>query len=281
MLTIQPNFSQRLHSAQSFGQKGELVVSEKKPKIIYIEDRHSVNDRRGPFMDEYDVVDADFEEITDEYNGSKNIVQVKNDNKQTAVVLSKNPEKEETVDSLDEIKENINSTMDNLKEVQKELPPAAQKAMNGFFTLGAAAVSGISVKYGFTETNKILGKLFKKPAMEKFKKNFIKPFKAAWKAVKGFAVKQYKNFKASKLFANMGKQMEKFKATKFGKKLTGLYDKIAKSKTVQETKTFFNKIREVKPEQMKNATGDVLGVATGVSTAVAANLDPDKVKEAI
>lgn len=269
MLTIQPNFSQRMRSAQSFGQKGELVISDKKPRIYYVEDKHIVSDRRSPFADDYDVVDADFEEITDD------------DSKSTAIVLSSKSENHDKSNDLDEIKNNINSTMDNLKEVQKELPPVAQKAMNGFFTLGAAAVSGISVKYGFTETNKILGKLFKKPAMEKFKTNFVKPFKAAWKAVRGFVVKQYKNFKGSKMYANIGKQMENFKATKFGKKLVSLYDKIAKSKTVQETKTFFNKVRDVKPEQMKNATGDVLGVATGVSTAVAANLDPDKVKEAI
>lgn len=280
MLTIQPNFSQRSHSAQSFGHKGELVVSDKKPRIYYIEDKHRPSERIL-FADEYDVVDADFEEITDEYDGPKDIVPVKNDNKQTSVALRRNSEKDDKTSDLDEIKENITSTMDNLKEVQKELPPAAQKAMNGFFTLGAAAVSGISVKYGFTETNKILGKLFKKPSMQKFKTNFVKPFKTAWKAVKGFVTKQYKNFKASKLFANMGKQMEKFKATKFGKKLTGLYDRIAKSKTVQESKTFFNKVRDIKPEQVKNATGDVLGVATGVSTAVAANLDPEKVKETI
>lgn len=280
MLTIQPNFSQRSHSAQSFGHKGELVVSDKKPRIYYIEDNHRLSEKI-PFADEYDVVDADFEEITDEYDGPKDIVPVKNDNKKAAVVLSRNAEKEDSINDLDEIKENITSTMDNLKEVQKELPPAAQKAMNGFFTLGAAAVSGISVKYGFTETNKILGKLFKKPSMQKFKTNFVKPFKTAWKAVKGFVAKHYDNFLGSKFYFKMVKSLEKFRNTKLGKKIVSIYDKIAKSKTVQETKTFINKVRDVKPEQVKNATGDVLGVATGVSTAVAANLDPEKVKETI
>ena len=184
-------------------------------------------------------------------------------------------------EDLNDIKNNINATMNNLKDVQKELPAGAQKAMNGLFTLGAAAVSGISVKYGFTETNKILGKLFKKPAMKKFGENFVKPFKAGWKAVKGFFKTQYKKFKTTGMYDTITKSFEKFKTTKFGKKLVNMYEKFSKSKPVQETKVFIAKVRDIKPDKVQEATGDILGVATGISAGVAANLEPDKVKETI
>lgn len=277
MLTIQPNFSKRIHSSQAFGNQTAVMIipkTEVLPEENYIDYDVIGPSRRNRDEFEREVVDAEFEEITDEDAPQKTTALTVRE-KDAPV---KNNAKE---DDLNEIKDNINATMDNLKEVQKELPPAAQKAMGGLFTLGAAAVSGISVKYGFSETNKILGKLFKKPSMKKFGENFVKPFKTAWKGIKSFVKDQYKNFKNTEFFKGMKKSFEKFKKTNFGKKLVKLYEKIAKSKPVEETKEFVEKVRGVKSEQVTNAAGDVLGVATGVSTGVVAAIEPDKVKDAI
>ena len=277
MLTIQPNFSKRIHSSQAFGNQTAVMIipkTEVLPEDNYI-DYEIIGPSRGN-RDEFEreVVDAEFEEITDE-DAPKNTTALAVREQNTPV---KNNAQE---DNLNDIKNNINATMDNLKEVQKELPPAAQKVMGGLFTLGAAAVSGISVKYGFTETNKLLGKLFQKPSMKKFGENFVKPFKAAWKGVKTFFKDQYSKFKTTDLFKNMKKSFENFKKTKFGKKVVNLYERFVKSKPVQETKEFVDKVRGVKSEQVTNAAGDVLGVATGVSTGVAATIEPDKVKDTI
>ena len=276
MLTIQPNFSKRIQSSQPFGSQTAVMIIPRKeamPSEIDMDYEIIGPSRKNSDEFEREVVDAEFEEITDEDAPQKT----------TALAIRKkdapgNSDKEE---DLNDIKDNINATMDNLKEVQNELPPAAQKAMGGLFTLGAAAVSGISVKYGFTETNKLLGKLFQKPSMKKFGENFVKPFKAAWKGVKTFFKDQYSKFKTTDLFKNMKKSFENFKKTKFGKKVVNLYERFVKSKPVQETKEFVDKVRGVKSEQVTNAAGDVLGVATGVSTGVAATIEPDKVKDTI
>ncbi len=274
MLTVQPNFSQRIHSGQAFGSQSAIILVPKESNMPSVEDKKTLAKSSRRYEDEFEreIVDVDYEEVFDEENPAGTTA--------LAVIPKKDP-KDEYDTNLNDIKNNINATMDNLKDVQKELPAGAQKLMNGFFTVGAAAVSGISVKYGFNETNKILGKLFNKPSMKKFGENFVKPFKALWKGIKTFFKDEYKNFKTTDLFKNMKKSFENFKKTGFGKKLVKLYEKFVKSGPVQETKDFINKVRDVKPAQVKEATGDVLGLATGVSTGIAANLEPEKVKESI
>lgn len=274
MLTIQPNFSQRIHSGQAFGSQSAIILVQKESIMPSVEDKKTMAKSSRRYEDEFEreIVDVDYEEVFDEENPAGTTA---------LAVIPKEDQKEDHDTNLNDIKNNINATMDNLKDVQKELPAGAQKLMNGFFTVGAAAVSGISVKYGFNETNKILGKLFNKPSMKKFGENFVKPFKALWKGVKTFFKDEYKNFKTTDLFKNMKKSFENFKKTGFGKKLVKLYEKFVKSGPVQETKDFINKVRDVKPAQVKEATGDVLGLATGVSTGIAANLEPEKVKESI
>lgn len=275
MLTIQPNFSQRIHSGQAFGSQSAIILVPKENNIPSIEDKKLMAKSSRRYEDEFerDIVDVDYEEVFGDENPAETTA--------LAVIPKENQKDTHHDTDLNDIKNNINATMDNLKDVQKELPAGAQKIMNGFFTVGAAAVSGISVKYGFNETNKILGKLFNKPSMKKFGENFVKPFKALWKGIKTFFKDEYKNFKTTDLFKNMKKSFENFKKTSFGKKLVKLYEKFVKSGPVQETKDFINKVRDVKPSQVKEATGDVLGLATGVSTGIAANLEPEKVKESI
>ena len=132
MLTIQPNFSKRIHSFQAFGNQTAVMIipkTEVLPEDNYI-DYEIIGPSRGN-RDEFEreVVDAEFEEITDE-DAPKNTTALAVREQNTPV---KNNAQE---DNLNDIKDNINATMDNLKEVQKERfqrQPAAVYYRKAFF----------------------------------------------------------------------------------------------------------------------------------------------------
>lgn len=69
---------------------------------------------------------------------------------------------------------------------------------------------------------------------------------------------------------------DKFMATAVGKKLVKGYDYIADSKLAKTVKGWFAKAKDIKGQQVVDRTGDVLGTATGVSTAAVGVIDPEK-----
>lgn len=182
----------------------------------------------------------------------------------------------EKENDLESVKNDINQAMADLKDVQNDLPPAAKRIMGGLFTLGAAAVAGISTKFGFSETSKVFNNLAHKPSVKNFSGNVKNSISGIGKAIKNWFI-ALKETRVGKYIVQKSATMaDKFMATAVGKKLVKGYDYIADSKFVKTVKGWFAKAKDIKGQQVVDRTGDVLGTATGVSTAAVGVIDPEK-----
>ncbi len=233
MLTIQPNFSQRLHSQTSF--------------------------RSGYGTAELDNIEAMADRV--ELNQSRN--------------LPAPIKKESKKDTLENLQEDLNDAVTGLKKLEDKVPESGKKILGGLALIGSGAVVGISTKFGWSETGKVLNKVAKSEAVQKFAKN-IKTLgkKIGEKFEKVKDTKMYKS--VAKKFAEWS---DKFAKTKFGGKVCDLFKKFNDSKPVIAVKSFFGKTKNVKAGQVADTTGDVVAVATGVSTTAAGALGDNKNSE--
>ena len=240
MLTIQPNLSQkRMHSLPGFG-----------------------NNYQRPDFSTVDDTDLFDETIEDDSFGYRD---------QDSRIAEKNAD-------LEEIKDGVNKTIANIKGLEEEipLPNWAKQSMGVLYTLGAALVAGIGTKFGFSKTSEYLGELANKQSIKKASGNIKGSLKNLGKAF-GRCIDSIKNtplFKAAdKKFTNLS---NKFNATSLGKGIKSLSDKFSKNSFVVKTKEFFSRITHMSGKKVVDRTGDVIGTATGVSTAAVGVIDPEK-----
>lgn len=177
------------------------------------------------------------------------------------------------------VKDEISEAMDNLKELQEELPPVAKKVMGGLFTLGAAAVAGISTKFGVSETSKMVKGISKKESVKAATANLKSSVGKVTDAVGNF----FDTVKKSDLYKNISAKIstlvDKFEKTKFGQKTVELFNKVAKSSFVKKIKDLFASTKNIKTDKVVDRTGDVLGAATGISTAAVSIINPEQKEE--
>lgn len=241
MLTVQPNFSQkRMYSAQLFGNSNPYKDS------YYNEDELSVLD--------YDYESDSYERESD-FSG----------------------ESDKEKDLLD-MKNGINKTIENIKGLEEEvnLPGWAKNGVGLLYTLGAAAVAGIGTKFGFTKTSEYLGELSNKNTIKKATSNIRNSLKKLGKSIM-HGIDTLKNTSLYKSISNKFSEMSKsFGKTSFGKKLNKFADSISKNKFVVKVKNAFKNIKNVNSAKIVDGTGDVLGAATGVSTAAVGVIDPEQ-----
>lgn len=243
MLTIQSNFSKPVRSATTFG------LSDSNRNYSEIEDLDN----------DYLSTGLDNEPENDEFVS-------RDDN---------HPDKDET---LADFKENVNQAVNDLKDIEQELPlpPAAKKVLGGLCTLGAAAVTGISMKFGVSESGRVLGKLSQKQSVKAVKSSVSGSLSKLGKAIKN-CFNTIKNTSFVKTISSkVSKAADKFKATGFGKKITKFFDKLTDNKFANKVKGLFKSVKKVDGKNVVDRTGDVLGTATGVSTAAVGFIEPDK-----
>lgn len=137
MLTIQPNFTQRLHSQPVF-----------KNKYDYAED-------------------IDFTE-TEEIGGTDEFT---NSNPRNLPVLASQVSVDEDLSLL---KDDINDAMSGLQKVSDKMPKPVKSGIDALCLLGGGAVVGISTSFGWKEGGKVLKKVAQNPAVKKFGKNLSK-----------------------------------------------------------------------------------------------------------
>lgn len=177
---------------------------------------------------------------------------------------------------LSAVKDEITGAMSNLKEIQEELPPAAKKAMSGLFTLGAAAVAGISTKFGVSETSKLVKGISQKDSVKAATKNLKTSVGKLGKAIAGLFETVKKSDLYQKVSTKASELFEKFAATPFGKKAIELFNNVADSKFVKKVKDIFALTKKVNGDKVVDRTGDVLGAATGISTAAVGIINPEQ-----
>ena len=70
MLTVQPNFSQRIHSGQAFGSQSAIILVPKESNMPSVEDKKALAKSSRRYEDEFEreIVDVDYEEVFDEEN---------------------------------------------------------------------------------------------------------------------------------------------------------------------------------------------------------------------
>lgn len=244
MLTIQPNFSQhRIQARPSFGSDDDAATYTDNP-YGYSDDLLT-----DGFVREEGNDVADFD---DDYNQKKS--------------------------DLIDVRDGINATMENIKELEKEvqLPDWLKGGIGIMFTLGAAAVTGISTKFGFSKTSEYLGDLSRKPAIKKASGNIKESMGKLGKAV-GRCIDTVKDSKIYKSIAGkVNKFTERFGKTSLGKKVKAFSDRMAKNPIVVKIKNFFAGAKKVDGAKIVDRTGDVLGTATGVSTAAVGVVNPEQ-----
>lgn len=231
MLTIQPNFSQRLHSQTSF-RSGYSAAQ----------------------LDNIEVM-ADTVQI----NQTKN--------------LSAANKKDSKKDTLENLHEDLNDAVTGLKKLEeKVVPESGKKILSGLALIGSSAVVAISTKFGWSETGKIVNKVIKNEAVQKFCKNI--------KTLGQKTAEKLSKIKESKIYKSVAKKISEwgseFAKTKFGGKVCDFFKKINDSKFVTSVKSFFGKAKNVKAGTVADTTGDVVAAATGVSTTAAGALADNK-----
>lgn len=242
MLTIQPNFTKSMHSVTSFGHTNPNYTDD-------LDDAY-----------ETDLLSEDAE--NDEFVSREDSV---NDDEPS--------EKEKTLAGM---RNDINETMSNIKDIEQELPPALRKGIGWMFTLGAAAVAGISTKFGVSETSKAIGKLSKKESVKAATSNLKGSLTKLGKSI-GKCFDAIKNTKVVKSLSDkFGKAVEKFNKTKFGKKISAFFEKLTNNKFANKIKGIFGAAKKVDGKKVVDRTGDVIGAATGVSTAAVGIVDPEQ-----
>lgn len=245
MLTIQPNFSQRLHSQPLF--KGKYDDAE---DVLFVDDVEDMGD----------------------------IAEFTNSNPRNLPVLASTYAVDEDKPSSDEdlkgLSEDINDAIKGVKKLEDKIPDGGKKVINGLCLLGSGAVVTIGTKLGWSESGKLLTKIFKNPAVVKCKENLGKFGK---KIAKSFAsLKESAIYKSTaKKFGEWG---ESFAKTKFGGKVCDFFRQMNESKPVVALKSLFKKTKNLKAGQISDTTGDIVSVSTGVSTAVAGSITDDKKK---
>ena len=241
MLTIQPNFYQKsMHSIPVFGHRNQS-------ESYY-------------YADESDMLDTVPEE---------DILDLGADGDDR--ITSKN-------EDLKDFRDGVNQTIANIKGLEEEfnLPDWVKEPMGVLYTLGAALVAGIGTKFGFSKTSEYLGELANKNSIKKASKNVKGSLKKLGAAF-GKCIDTVKNTSFYKAVdKKMTKLSDSFKKTALGKGLKSLQDKVSKNSLVIKTKEFFARMRNINSSKVVDRTGDVIGTATGVSTAAVGVIDPEK-----
>lgn len=227
MLTIQPNFS--YHKANAMTSFGHTAVS--------------------PQFTPDDLEDFDFQDLSDSYE------------------FESNSEKDKELKS---IKQNIKDTVSNLQDIEDVLPDGmknVRKGINILYTLGGACLTGISMKFGFAETSRQLAKVGQTTVVKNAKGNIASlAHKLSDNCGKLF--EKVKNTKFMKKISEIISQaVEKFKNKKIGQKIMAAVEKMENSKFAAKIKSWFGSAKKVDSQKIVDRTGDVLGAATGVSTA--------------
>lgn len=212
MLTIQPNFSQRLHYQPSF-------------------------------RSEYDDTDYESHE------------EFSSENKDLSV-----------------LRDDLTDAMEGIKKYEEKIPSKLKNVAGALCLVGSGAVVGISTKFGWHETSKVLKKIADNPSVKKFQQNI--------KNIGKKISESFTKFKKTDFYKDIAKKFSEwgnsFAETKYGKKICNTFKKINESKPVVTIKSLFKKAKNVKAGQIADTTGDIVSVSTGVSTAAVGAISDKK-----